>query len=135
MTLDGSDTENSSPPSTLPPIPDAQIVVNPDANWKPRSLEAAIEEGKQRKLEELGQEGWDSEDELLCLRREQWRLMRALGIETQETEPGMCIVPCTVRPLIATSKLADGDLEEDLHWLRRDLRNLLSKSERLLLSL
>ncbi|KAJ3533512.1 hypothetical protein NMY22_g7302 [Coprinellus aureogranulatus] len=70
----------------LPPIPQSKVVVNPDAGWKPRTMQEIIEEGKKRKVEEGG-DMWDSEDEMLCMRREQWKMMRALGIETEEAEP------------------------------------------------
>lgn len=67
-------------------MPDARIIVDESAGWEKRTLESAIEAGKKRKKDEGG-DGWNSEDEIVCMRREQWRMMRALGMETQESEP------------------------------------------------
>lgn len=105
----------------LPPMPDIQVVVNPDPEWKPRSLEVAIAEGKKRKREEFDDDVWDSEDELLCLRREQWRMMRTLGIETEEAEPCMCLSTySSAFDLLNTFRIPnfqplDGDLVKE-HW-------------------
>jgi hypothetical protein len=77
------------PPDPLPLLPDTQIFVNPSA-WKPRRLSSVLEDAKVRKQKEGGGDEWTEEDDLLCFRREQWRMMKAMGIETQESEPSEC---------------------------------------------
>ncbi|TEB24794.1 hypothetical protein FA13DRAFT_1287219 [Coprinellus micaceus] len=85
--IDLSQREPTPPPPDPPPLlPDTQIFVNPSA-WKPRRLSSVLEDAKVRKQKEGGGDEWTEEDDLLCFRREQWRMMKAMGIETQESEP------------------------------------------------
>ena len=88
--VDLTQHEPTPPPyDPVPPLPDARIFVDPSA-WKPRRLSVALEEAKARKQDECGNDEWTEEDDLLCFRREQWRMMKAMGIETQDTEPSEC---------------------------------------------